>query len=303
VKLSHIRDFVAVIDNGSMSAASRVLGISQPSITKSIRSLERELQLQLVQRTTRGVVPTQYGRAFFLRAKAAQSELLKARQEIGQLAGSRAGFLAFGSGPVVADLILPQAVASFRKQFPLAEVRIFEGFAHTLIPLVRDTTLEFAVTARLPQFRRERGIGFQPLFFHDRVVVGRKGHPLAGARSLRDLVNTPWLSFEPRNLLEREFKSRALRTPASVILCESYTGFVRLLETSDMVGILPRSVLFRSPAREVLRALDIAETLPTLTVGLFSRPDTPLTPAAAAMAQAITAAGHKLARSVSKPPR
>jgi DNA-binding transcriptional LysR family regulator len=296
VKLSQIRDFVAVMENGSVAGAARSLGVSQPSVSKSIRSLERDLDLPLLQRTSRGVVATDYGRAFFRRAKAAQSELSKARQELGQIAGRKSGFVAFGCGPILAELLLPDAVAQFRTRFPMAGIRIFEGFADSLIPLVRDSTLELAFTARLPRgLRRESGVAFRPLFFHDRVVMCRKGHPLAKARSLRELLDADWLTLEPPTLLHREFAARNLEIPRSVIVCESYAGFVPMLESADMVGIAPRTLLSRPLARGLLQAMELDAPLSTLSVGIFSRADTRLTPAAAAMAEAVTAVSRKFA--------
>ena len=50
-------------------------------MTKSVRSLEAELEVQLLQRTTHGAVPTPAGRAFFARARIAQAELRKAKEE------------------------------------------------------------------------------------------------------------------------------------------------------------------------------------------------------------------------------
>jgi DNA-binding transcriptional LysR family regulator len=97
MRLNQIRDFVAAVEHGSINAAARALSISQPAITKSIKSLEKDLQVQLVQRTARGVMPTEYGRAFYLRARVAQSELGRGRQEIEQLAGERGGLVAFGT--------------------------------------------------------------------------------------------------------------------------------------------------------------------------------------------------------------
>jgi LysR family transcriptional regulator of abg operon len=79
MRLSQIRDFVAAVEAGSINGAARALAVSQPGITKSIRALEKDLQAQLVQRSTRGVTPTEYGRAFYLRARIAQSELRQAR--------------------------------------------------------------------------------------------------------------------------------------------------------------------------------------------------------------------------------
>jgi DNA-binding transcriptional LysR family regulator len=294
VQLSQLRAFVALIEKGSMSAAARTLGVSQPSITKAVRALEEEFQVQLVQRTTRGVLPTRFGKALFARAKVAQSELGKAAKELSELAGGHAGFVTFGCGPVVADRVIPDAMVAFQKQFPLAEVRMVEGFAHTLVPRVRDETLDFAVGPRLPEFRAEHGIKFRPLFVHDRVVVGRKSHPLARARSLADLVNAPWLSFEPRELLERSFTDLGLSAPCPIMQCESYIGFLRLLEATDMLGVVPRST--RPLSGDPLRVFELSEKLPGLTVGMFTRSDSPLTPAAAVLAKVVVAASRKLAK-------
>ncbi len=70
MRLNGIRDLVAVVESGSIRAAARKLGVSQPAITKSVRSLETELHLQLLKRTPQGVVPTPAGRALLVRARA-----------------------------------------------------------------------------------------------------------------------------------------------------------------------------------------------------------------------------------------
>jgi LysR family transcriptional regulator, regulator of abg operon len=296
MRLGHVQVFVAVLETGSMSSAARALGVSQPSVSKSVRTLESDLHVQLVQRTTRGVVPTRYGRVLFSRAKVVQSELSKAEQEIGDLAGLESGVVTFGCGPVVAEFLVPEGVVEFRKQYPLADIRIVEGFTNALVPRVRDESLDFAVGARLPDFERDSGIRFRPLFVHDRVVVGRRGHPLGRVKSLSKLAQAAWLTFEPRPLLDSIFSTHGIPTPKPVIECESYIGFLSLLQYTDMLGIVPRSILSKPATGDSLRILELSEKLPGRTVGLFTRADSPLTPAAAAMARGITAAGRKLAR-------
>ena len=81
MRLTQIRDVLAVVEAGSIRAAARNLGVAQPTITKSVRSLEAELHVQLLARNARGIVPTPYGRAFFARARVAHSELRKAEEE------------------------------------------------------------------------------------------------------------------------------------------------------------------------------------------------------------------------------
>jgi DNA-binding transcriptional LysR family regulator len=231
---------------------------------------------------------------FFARAKVARAELGKAVQELGDLAGLQAGSVAFGCGPFAADQVVPEAMVAFRNHFPQADVRMVEGFAHMLIPKVLDETLDFAVGPRLPEFRAKGAIRFQPLFVHDRVVVGRRAHPLARAKSLRELASAAWLTFEPQPMLEREFSRYGLPMPHPVIQCESYIGFLSLLESTDMLGTAPRRT--RPLSGDPLHVFDIPETLLSLTVGIFTRADSPLTPAAAALAKAVAASSRKLAK-------
>jgi len=297
VRLSQIRDFVAVIEHGSINAAARALAVSQPGLTKSLRALERELEVQLVQRTTRGVVPTAYGRAFYVRARIAQSELRRGTEEIGQLAGDGGGSLAFGTGPIAAAMIVPEAVHAFHRQFPRADVRVVEGFPQGLLPRVRDETLDFMIGVRFRNLRVESGISFRPLFQHHPVVACREGHRLGAVRSLAKLVEVPWVCFEPREWLAEMFSGFGLPLPRPVIQCESHSALVRLVASGDMIGVLPRRMLAEDELRGVVREIRVAETLRPHTAGLFTRSGTPLTRLADTMVKALARAGRQLALS------
>src|SRR5258708_14249978 len=85
LKLHQIRDLLAVAEKGSLRAAARHLGLAQPSISRSIRELERELGVPLLERRARGTVLTPSGRLFARRASAAPSELRRARWAVAPL--------------------------------------------------------------------------------------------------------------------------------------------------------------------------------------------------------------------------
>ena len=70
-----------------------------------------------------------------------------------------------------------------------------------------------------------------------------------------------------------------------------------LLMNADMLGIFSRRMLAAPFARDALHEIAVAESLPSYTAGMFTRADTPLTMAAAAMAKAIIAVARKLSRS------
>ena len=293
MRLSQIRDFLAVVEAGGIRAAARKLGVSQPAITRSVRGLEAELHTRLLHRTPTGVVPTQSGRAFVARARAAQAELRKAEEEVDQLSQT-AGSVAFGVSPTSA-MMVPEAVAHFRKQFPQTRVRIAEGLPQLLIPQVRDETLDFAICRRA-LVKLDSGLSFRPLLRNDFAVVARKGHPLEKASSLAQLVDASWISLLPLDAPDGPFASAfsptGLSAPKQVIQCESYNTAIGLIAKSDMVGFLSRQLLAESILGEFLQVVPVAEPLPSYSVGMFTRTGTPLTQAASAMASAIVAASR-----------
>jgi LysR family transcriptional regulator, regulator of abg operon len=299
VRLTQIRDFLAVVECGGIRAAARKLGVSQPTITKSVRSLEAELHLQLLGRSAHGIVPTASGRAFFARARVAHSELRKAEEEAAQVGGANGGSVAFGVGNLGATLIVPEAVARFRRQFPHASIRIVEGLAHRLLPSVRDEALDFVIGLR-PVTPLEAALRFRPLYRSELVVAARKGHPLRHARSLAELAASEWLSTStlglPGGPVERLFASAGLPPQQPLIQCESFNTVVALLGETDMIGLLQRRALKEPFARDTLQEFPITDPMPSVTAGIYTRADTPLTRAAAAMAKAASAVARDLAR-------
>ncbi len=298
MRLSQIRVFLAVVDAGSLRAAARALGVSQPGITKSLRSLEEELHVRLLERSQHGVVPTRAGAAFVAHARTVQSTLRKVDEELAQLAGERSGSVAFGLSHGAIPIV-PPALSRFRQQFPGARIRIVEGVWSTLLPMVRDETLDFIV-ARPPDDKRDPSIAARPLFQSEMVVAARTGHPQGEARSLADLLDAGWVTFVPPGslgMLQQAFTAAGLPRPKTLVHCESNSAAIALVAETDLVTLIPRSMLAKPFTGDTIQALALEERLPRQTLSLCRRADARLTPLAAAMVKAVTAAGQRMARS------
>ena len=85
MRFNQIRDLLAVVEAGSLRAAARRIGVSQPAISKSIAQLEREVQAQLLVRTAQGVMLTAAGRAFVARGRVIHGELRKVHDDLAAL--------------------------------------------------------------------------------------------------------------------------------------------------------------------------------------------------------------------------
>ena len=298
MRLNQIRDLIAVSEAGSLRAAARRIGISQPAMSKSLAELEREFHAQLLTRTSRGVALTAAGRAFVARARVVQGELRKVEEDLAALRGGTEGTVAFGIGPAVGLPLVPGAMARFRADRPRAQVRIREGMRDALLPLVRDETLDFAVTERRAD-TTEPGIHFRPLFRLDLVVVACKGHRLARATSLSDLANASWLFFHPPGSggpLEVAFGAAGLSSPNALVHCESYVTALALMARTDLLGLVPPEIIDEPMASRYIQRIPVREGIPSPRIGIFTRADTPLSPTAALMVQALVGAARSRMR-------
>ncbi len=290
MRLAQIRDFLAIVDAGSIRAAARSIGASQPGLTKSVRSLEAELNVPLLERTSRGVVPTRYGQAFAVRARAMQAELRKAEEEIAQLTTERTGSVAFGIGPAIAGMLVPEAIERFRVAFPDSSVRIVEGPPETLLPNLRDGLLDFAVGA-MPEAPLDPAYTFEPLFETTPVVVARKDHPRRHARTLAELADADWLGL-PAAGLGGKWRNGNRPVPRAIV-CEYFATTLALLTRTDMLAVVPCRWLAETPCSDDLVEISLDEPMPAFQVGLMTRLDTMLTPAAAGMAGALAAVARE----------
>src|SRR5215204_5033413 len=108
IKLNDMRVLMCVVDAGSMHKAAERLGRSQPTISRTIADLEHSLGVRLLERSPRGIEPTQYGRVLIKRGVAAFDEFRQGVKDIKFLADPSTGELRIGctdamaAGPVLA---------------------------------------------------------------------------------------------------------------------------------------------------------------------------------------------------------
>lgn len=299
MRMNRLDDFLAILEAGSIRAAARRSGLSQPALTKSLRQFETELGVKLFLRTPTGIVPTRFGDSLAVRARAIRAEVRKAREEIEEMAGGRAGTVSFGLGTVSAVLLVPEAVRRLRAAYPEGRVRITEGLPHILLPMVREERLDFALGARLAG-PISPGLTFKPLYDSPRTIVVRRGHPLAGARSLEELQDCEWLSLPALSAGALRGWTKWLKGNRQLVECESYNSAAALLASTDMVGLISKRFMGQAFMEQNLVEVPVREPLPSFSVGLYRRADTPLTRIAAAASEALMAAARGL---TAEPPR
>ncbi len=187
--------FLAAVAHGSLRAAARELGVTQPALTKAIRRLEDSFGSALFERQARGVTPTVYGSAVLRHAKDIRAALQTARDEVDALRAGGAGIVNVGAGPSWQDAVLPEAIAELRRTRPGIRVRVTGGGDDQLKSLLRNGSLDLVLAAVPDAPRLEPGLAWKPLLADEYCVIADVGHPLRRRRRIRieDLLAYPWI--------------------------------------------------------------------------------------------------------------
>ena len=125
--LLQLKSFVAVVEQGGFTAASRRLGLSQPAVSRAVATLEKELELPLLVRGRDGLTLTEAGALALTHAREAVRHLTLMRTELAALAGEITGTLSLASLPSVTGTLVAPHLRAFTQRHPAVTIRLLEG--------------------------------------------------------------------------------------------------------------------------------------------------------------------------------
>jgi DNA-binding transcriptional LysR family regulator len=283
MKLNQFRNIMAIAERGSLRAAARHLGLAQPALSRSLQELEQELGVELFQRQARGMTLTPMGETLIRRAGNIMMEVRRAREEIEQLNGSTSGHVAAAMSIIPHLVIMPHLLRPFRARYPRVELRLVEGLYPTVEPVLRDGTIDFYVGPP-PERNLAPELVSEKVFDNKRTIFCRKGHPLAGAKSLAELANAEWLTtsitYNANEELGALFVRHRLPMPKLALRSQSALTMIVSLANSDLLAMLPAQWSSFPLTANALVTIDIGELLPAQPTVIIKRSGFPLTPAA-----------------------
>lgn len=282
MKLNALRDFLAVAEMGGLRAASRQLGVAQPAITRSVQELEKELGVALFERSAKGARLTPMGSAFMHRAIAVRNELQKAKDEIDQLRGETHGRVRVCLSSASHMALLPHVLKPFRARYPNVWMEIIDAVFPIAEAGLKNGEVDCYVGPAPERVSEELRV--EKLFENTRVILGRRGHPLAQARSLRDLVEAEWLTTSITYKAEEElgpiFASHGLPAPRLVLRAQSALTFLTTVPYTDLLMMAPVQWLLSPLTNGLVQQIKVAEHLAAPPICIVQRTGMPLTPAA-----------------------
>ncbi|MEH3108183.1 MAG: LysR family transcriptional regulator [Sphingomonas fennica] len=251
VSMVHLRALIAVVGHGTFAVAARETGLSQPSLHRAARDLERLAGAALLVRRGRTVQPTPGAERFVRHARLAVAEIAAGLDELAALKGQGGGRIAIGAMPLARARLVPEAVTRLAAERPDMRFEIVEGPYANLLGRLRDGALDLLIGA-LREPAPAPDVTERALFTDTAIIVARAGHPLAGAArpTLADLAHYPWVMARAgtplRHNWEALFTACGATPPPVVVECGSVVAISGMLLAGDWLTLLSPEQVRRS---------------------------------------------------------
>ena len=293
--LRQLQALLAISDAGSIGAAARELGVTQPVLSRIIAQLERSAGVSLVRRGARGTVLTPSGLALAGRARTISAELKRCEEDLQLMRGQTGGLVSLAVSPVPMMMVVPAAIRQLLQTLPDAEVLVTEIVYPQLLDAFRHQRIDFAI-GPVPPSGLGTDLRIEPLFQVEGVIIVARDHPKAGVRSLAALRSEPWIIMGPMNgpgaVVAQLFASHGLDAPRCKVTLDTVWSAIEMISRTGFVGWVPKPIA--ESALDRVRIVRIREALPPLQIGLITRTDTLLTTAARALISAVRARSKQM---------
>jgi LysR family hca operon transcriptional activator len=279
MELRHLRYFVAVAEEGSMTlAAQQRLHTAQPSLSRQIRALEEEVGAQLMTRSARGIILTAAGQAFLEQAK-----LILAQTQLAIDTARRAASppkASFAVGVLVGHETdwLPRSTTLLRDELLNAEIKVSSGFSTTLANDLQTGVLDVAFLRREP----DTELIFKLVETEPLVAILPSDHKLASKQSLhpRDFSRETFIGISKIPRVLRAAVNGYLRRCGVRIVphleIDNFSMAISLVLSTRGVALLPGSIRDVLPASVISRPMSGKQPTIDLMVGYRRDNDSPI---------------------------
>jgi DNA-binding transcriptional LysR family regulator len=239
LNLTRLQHATALGREHNFARAAATLGLTQPALTRSIQTLERELGVKLFDRQARGTVPTAFGDLVLKHADELLSREAQLRRDLVKMTTLEVGDLRVGAGPYPARTILGPTLAQLCGNESHFRIAVTIDRVQRLRELLLNGDIDLFIGDS--SVNRDEALDVIPLKERPTVLYCRTGHPLAHAREVRtaDVLKFP-LGFPNPRPEQQEAAKQILQQEASTqrmtLLADDISLLSSVVRNSDCVG-------------------------------------------------------------------
>ncbi|MEU7902364.1 LysR substrate-binding domain-containing protein [Actinoplanes sp. NPDC049118] len=273
MQLQQLRYFLAVVETRHFTHAADSVGVSQPTLSKQIHTLEQTLGAPLFERARGAVGLTAAGDTLLPLARRMVADADAARDAVQEIVGLRRGRVRVGATPSLCSSLVPTVLYRFRGEHPDIELHVNEGSSQDLIADLLARELDLALIVQ-PEQGVDEALHTAPLLRESLVVASVRSGPPPTPRvqlELNELRDQPLVMFRPGYDLRDvtlEACRRAGFTPRFAVEGGEMDAVLAFVEAGLGMALVPSMVLVNRP---LLRATPLAPPGMRRTIALAHR--------------------------------
>lgn len=283
MEIQQLRHLVAAVECGNLLKAAKECRISQSGLSRSIRSLEDRLGVELLTRKAKGVEPTIYGLSVVQRARLILNEVNRSVEELRAIQAARLGDVTVGVTQNYGHYLIPQVLVDLYAAHPEIRVIVTTGGFLDLVEQLKIGAVDFAF-GLVGMVADSDEITIEPLREHYSKVVARAGHPLAakpGDITPQELANARWAALRGAGFQQNfvdYFLTRQLQPPVQMLKTDSISLMKAVIATTDLLAVLPPAIVLDAVEAGTLTILNCEAPAEQTSVGLMFRTHGLITP-------------------------
>lgn len=289
MQLQQLRYFLAVAETRHFTQAADELGVSQPTLSKQIHTLETSLGAPLFERIRGGVTLTVAGETLLPLAQRMIADADAAREAVADIVGLRRGEIRLGATPSLCSSLVPAVLRAYRADHPGIRLHVTEGSSQDMIADLLAHTLDLALIVQ-PEHGVDPALETAELLRESLVVASVATAPpptVARQLDLIELRHTPMVMFRDGYDI-RDVTLQACEwagfTPKFAVEGGEMDAVLAFVEAGLGVALVPSMVLANRP---LLRATPLAPPGMRRTIALAQRRGAIMSHAAAALREVV----------------
>ena len=265
--------FITLEDTRSFTMAAKQCFITQSAVSHSIKSLEKQLDCQLIERMGKHLVLTPYGEVFLHHAKRAVQELETSLTKLDTLKQWGYSAIHIGAPDSICHLVLPQVLKTFYKEHPKCEISVSIGDTPDLLEQIKSGKLDLACGIQMTP--HDQKYAFTPLADDDLCFITSSNHPWTtqAPQERKDLSDVRLIAYcaksETRRLVSRHFNEHLIQHHQPLTL-GNIEAIKKMTQLDMGVGIIPRWVAAKEIAEGSLVEHAISSPPPRRQWGVYS---------------------------------
>ncbi|MGW9413732.1 LysR family transcriptional regulator [Arthrobacter cupressi] len=274
---------VEVVEQGSITAAAELMLYTPSAVSQQLRKLEQEVGQPLLNRRSRGVVPTEAGQVLAGHARKIVGQMKAAQADLEQIAGLKRGSLAVGTFPTLAGSFLPLVIRAFKKRYPAIGLSLRSARFDELVNDLQSGLTGLCLLWDYPWNRfHDDTIRLTEVFQESTVLLVSGNHPLADREEIRmeELRKESWIvraeAHPVVEVLQRSAHAAGFE-PAIGFLANDYQEAQAMVSVGMGVAMVPKTaVALQHPD---VRVISLGPDAPRRRVLLAQRQDKVYAPA------------------------